>query len=144
MAGVLYLLLFVAPQVLVFLYLRERLPDPRRPAPARRVRLALATVFALANLPWFAVADRVMGGRFWGIGRIPYIAPFVAWQLLGWVFCLLIAAYVLAKAAVGVWGRWRSRSTDSAGALARRGAVTNAVGHVGRSGHRRPARKRAC
>jgi predicted MPP superfamily phosphohydrolase len=112
MAGILYLLLFVAPQILIFLYLRERLPDPRRPGQARRVRLALAAAFVLANLPWLAVAGRVMGGRFWGIGRIPYIAPFVAWQLLGWVFCGLVGAYVIGKGVVGVWGRgtrrWRA------------------------------------
>ena len=109
MAGVLYLLLFIAPQILVFLYLRERLPDPRRPGHARRVRIALATLFVLANLPWFAVADRVLGGRFWGIGRIPYIAPFVAWQLLGWVFCFLVAVYAGGRA-VGRTGAWLRRA----------------------------------
>ena len=105
MTGVLYLLLFIAPQILVFLYLRERLPDPRRPGHARRVRLALTAIFIVANLPWLAVAERVMGLRFWGIGRIPYIAPFVAWQLLGWVFCALVAIYLLGTAAVRL-GRW--------------------------------------
>lgn len=103
----LYLVLFLAPQVLVFLYLRERLSDPTRPRSARIVRRALAAVFLIANLPWIAVADRVLVGRFWSIGRIPYIAPFVAWQAMGWVLCALIALYVLGKGVVGTWGRGR-------------------------------------
>ncbi|HXF94618.1 MAG TPA: metallophosphoesterase [Gemmatimonadales bacterium] len=109
MRGLAYLLLFLAPQILVFLYLRERLPDDRRPRQARAVRMGLAVVFLVANLPWLLVAERVLVGRFWSIGRIPYIAPFVAWQMLGWVFCALVAIYVLLKA-VGRYGagavRW--------------------------------------
>ena len=104
----LYLFLFLVPQVLIFLYLWQRLPDPARPRHARAVRIGLAVVFGIANLPWIAVAGRVVAGRFWGIGRIPYIAPFVAWQFLGWVFCALIALYVVAKALRGAWNVVRS------------------------------------
>jgi len=35
----------LAPQVLIYLYLRERLPDPTRPPQAHRVRVALTAVF---------------------------------------------------------------------------------------------------
>ena len=35
-----YLLLFMAPQVLIYLYLNERLPDPTKPRQARLVRAA--------------------------------------------------------------------------------------------------------
>src|SRR5207249_884090 len=47
MVAVIYLLLFIAPQVLIYLYLRERLPDPSRPRQARVVRWALASLFAV-------------------------------------------------------------------------------------------------
>src|SRR5881409_3031810 len=46
-----YLLLFVSPQVLLYLYLRERLPDPTRPERARLVRTALAAVFTSLTCP---------------------------------------------------------------------------------------------
>ncbi|MGH7700010.1 MAG: metallophosphoesterase [Gemmatimonadales bacterium] len=117
MAGFLYLALFLAPQVLIYLYLRQRLPDPARPRQARTVRLVLAAVFLVANLPWLAVADRVMGGRFWGIGRIPYIAPFVAWQFLGWVFCALVAVYIVGRAGgrLGGWLLRRAADRPTAG-----------------------------
>src|SRR2546427_3907 len=58
-----YLLLFVSPQLLLYLYLRERLPDPTRPERARRARIGLATTFAVFNLPWVLVAGRRAGGR---------------------------------------------------------------------------------
>lgn len=95
--ALIYLLLFISPQVLLYLYLRARLPDPARPRSARRVRIALATLFAVFNLPWLLVASRVLFGSVWGIGRIPWIAPFIAWQGLGWVFGALVSAYVLGK-----------------------------------------------
>src|SRR5256885_1880304 len=95
-----YLLLFVSPQLLLFLYLRERLPDPTRPERARRVRLGLATIFALFNLPWVLVAGRALSGSMWGVGRIPYLGPWIAWQLLGWIFAVLVAAYVIVKLVV--------------------------------------------
>src|SRR5438876_1769848 len=84
-----YLLLFVAPQILIYLYLRERLPDPARPRRARLGRAALAAVFAVFNVPWIFVARRVLFGSVWGVGRIPYLGPWIAWQLLGWIFCAI-------------------------------------------------------
>src|SRR6266704_5529963 len=62
-----YLLLFVAPQALLYLYLRSRLPDPSRPRRARAVRIALAVVFAAFNLPWVLVAQRALFGSMWSI-----------------------------------------------------------------------------
>ena len=96
--AIIYLLLFMAPQALVYLYLRERLPNPTNPARARLVRRALAIVFTLGNLPWLVVAFRLFFGSVWGLGRIPFIGPFMAWQFLGWVYCMLVAVYVLLKA----------------------------------------------
>jgi hypothetical protein len=90
--ALIYLLLFASPQLLLYLYLRERLPI--------RVRRPLAIVFALFNIPWLIVAVRMFSGSLWGISRLPYIAPWIAWQLLGWIFCALVAVYVLGKA---VW-----------------------------------------
>jgi len=98
-----YLLLFLAPQVLIYLYLRERLPDPTRPPQAHRVRVALAAVFILFNLPWLVVGQRVVfGGSMWGVGRIPFTGPWIAWQLLGWIYCALVTVYLLVKGVV--WG----------------------------------------
>jgi hypothetical protein len=97
MIAVIYLLLFIAPQVLIYLYLRERLPDPRRPHAARVVRWSLAALFTLFNLPWVIVAVRMFSGSLWGVGRVPYIAPWIAWQMMGWVFCALVAVYVAGK-----------------------------------------------
>jgi predicted MPP superfamily phosphohydrolase len=42
----------------------------------------------------------MFSGSLWGISRLPYIAPFIAWQFLGWVFCGLVGLYLLGK---GVW-----------------------------------------
>src|SRR5207244_9029166 len=84
-----YLSLFAAPQLLLYLYLRERLP-----LSARRW---LTLVFVVFNIPWGIVAVRMFSGSLWGISRVPYIAPWIAWQLLGWVFCGLVALYILAK-----------------------------------------------
>src|SRR5438270_788208 len=95
-----YLLLFVSPQLLLYLYLRERLPDPTRPERARRVRIGLATTFAIFNLPWVLVAGRALSGSMWGVGRIPYLGPWIAWQLLGWIFGVLVAVYVIVKLVV--------------------------------------------
>ncbi len=96
-----YLLLFLAPQVLIYLYLRERLPDPARPARARFVQRALAVVFITLNIPWLVVGARVLfGGNVWSIGRIPFTGPWIAWQLLGWIYCALVTVYLIAK---GVW-----------------------------------------
>jgi hypothetical protein len=109
MMAVIYLLLFIAPQVLIYLYLRERLPDPTRPRQARLVRWGLAAVFIAFNFPWIFVARRVLFGSVWGIGRIPYIAPWIAWQMMGWVFCGLVTVYVTAKGVRGAWGVVRRR-----------------------------------
>jgi predicted MPP superfamily phosphohydrolase len=86
-----YLLLFASPQLLLYLYLRERLP-----LSARRWLVLVFTVF---NIPWLIVAGRMFSGSLWGISRIPYIAPFIAWQFLGWIFFGLVAVYVISKAA---------------------------------------------
>jgi len=98
--ALIYLLLFVSPQVLLYGYLRERLPDPARPGRARLVRAGLAAVFTVFNFPWLFVARRVLLGSVWGMGRIPYLGPWIAWQMLGWIFFGLVAVYVIAKAVV--------------------------------------------
>ena len=98
--ALIYLLLFASPQLLLFLYLRERLP-----LSARRW---LAVAFTVFNIPWVIVAVRMFSGSLWGISRIPYIAPFIAWQFLGWIFCGLVALYILAKA-VQRFGGWAVR-----------------------------------
>jgi len=96
-----YLLLFMAPQVLIYLYLRERLPDPTRPRQAHRVRVVLASVFIVFNLPWLVVGQRVLfGGSMWGVSRIPFTGPWIAWQLLGWIYCALVSAYIVGRAVV--------------------------------------------
>src|SRR2546422_1002916 len=96
-----YLLLFMAPQGLIYVYLRERLPDPTRPRQAHLVRVALAGVFIAFNLPWLVVGQRVLfGGGMWGVGRIPFTGPWIAWQLLGWIYCALVTVYLFGK---GVW-----------------------------------------
>ncbi len=87
--ALIYLLLFASPQLLLYLYLRERLP-----LSARRW---LTLVFIIFNVPWGIVAVRMFSGSLWGISRVPYIAPWIAWQLLGWIFCGLVALYILAK-----------------------------------------------
>jgi predicted MPP superfamily phosphohydrolase len=89
---VIYLLLFASPQLLVYLYLRERLP-----LSARRW---LTLIFVVFNIPWAIVAVRMFSGSLWGISRVPYIAPWIAWQFLGWIFCGLVALYLLGK---GLW-----------------------------------------
>jgi len=85
-----YLLLFASPQLLLYLYLRERLP-----LSARRW---LTLVFVVFNIPWGIVAVHMFSGSLWGISRVPYIAPWIAWQLLGWIFCGLVALYIILKA----------------------------------------------
>ena len=104
-----YLLLFMAPQALIYLYLRERLPDAAPPREAHLVRAALAIVFALFNFPWLFVAHRVLFGTVWGISRIPFTAPWIAWQLLGWVFCGLVVLYVAVKGILWLVGKVEQR-----------------------------------
>ena len=118
-----YLLLFLAPQVLIYVYLRERLPDPTRPRQAHRVRVALATLFIVFNLPWLVVGQRVLfGGSMWGVGRIPFTGPWIAWQLLGWVFCALVALSLLGK---GGW--WLATRLRGAWFVVRGGAEVGAA-----------------
>jgi uncharacterized protein len=132
--ALIYLLLFAAPQVLLYLYLRERLP-----LSARRW---LTLVFVIFNIPWGIVAVRMFSGSLWGISRVPYIAPWIAWQFLGWIFCGLVALYVLTKAVwrFGGWavGKWRRSPTaeppNRSTALSRREFLvraTYAYGAVG-------------
>jgi predicted MPP superfamily phosphohydrolase len=122
-----YLLLFVAPQVLIYLYLHERLPDPTQPRQAHRVRVALATVFIVFNLPWLVVGQRVLfGGSMWGVGRIPFTGPWIAWQLLGWIYCALVTVYLFGKMLWWLGAKLRGKrgagpSAAENGALAQRG-----------------------
>jgi predicted MPP superfamily phosphohydrolase len=95
--ALIYLLLFASPQLLVYLYLRERLP--------LTARGRLTIVFGVFNIPWLIVGVRMFSGSLWGISRVPYIAPWIAWQMLGWIFCGLVAVYILGKA-VGRLGGW--------------------------------------
>jgi predicted MPP superfamily phosphohydrolase len=95
--ALIYLLLFASPQVLLYLYLRERLP-----LSARRW---LTLIFVVFNIPWLIVGVRMFSGSLWGISRVPYIAPWIAWQLLGWIFCGLVALYLLGKGVVWLVGR---------------------------------------
>jgi hypothetical protein len=116
---VIYLLLFLAPQVLIYLYLRERLPDPTQPRRARSVRWGLAAVFVVFNIPWIFVARRVLFGTVWGTGGIPYLGPWIAWQMMGWVFCGIVTLYVLGKFVV-----WGSGELGAVLSRARRGLVS--------------------
>jgi len=111
--ALIYLLLFVAPQVLVYGYLRERLPDPTRPGRARFVRVGLAVVFIAFNFPWLFVARRVLFGSVWGMGRVPYLGPWLAWQMLGWIFAGLVAVYIVGKSLV-----WLTRQVRGAWSVA--------------------------
>lgn len=94
--------------MLLYLYLRQRLP-----LSARRW---LALVFTVFNIPWVIVAVRMFSGSLWGISRIPYIAPFIAWQFLGWIFCGLVAVYILTKAfaRLGGWAVRKLRAAPTA------------------------------
>ena len=96
-----YLLLFIAPQVLLYLYLRDRLPDATNPRRARLVRGGLAAVFTLFNFPWLFVARRVLFGTVWGTGQIPYLGPWIAWQIMGWGMFGAVTLYALGWAIYG-------------------------------------------
>ena len=95
--ALIYLLVFIAPQAVLYVYLRDRLPDLTRPRQARIVRWSLVLLFAFFNFPWIFVARRVLFGSVWSRGWIPYIGPWVAWQMLGWIFLGLVAIYVVFK-----------------------------------------------
>jgi len=62
------------------------------------VRWALAALFAVFNFPWVIVVLRMFSGSLWGIGRISYIAPWIAWQIMGGVSAALSVSTCLAKA----------------------------------------------
>jgi hypothetical protein len=118
--ALIYLLVFIAPQVILYLYLRDRLPDPARPRQARRMRGILALLFAFFNFPWIFLARRVLFGSVWSKGWIPYIGPWVAWQMLGWVFLGLVAIYVVFKGVVLCAGRLRKRERHPGTGITRR------------------------
>jgi len=105
--ALIYLLLFIAPQALLYVYLRGRLPNPDRPRQARWVRAGLIVLFTFFNLPWIFVARRVLFASVWSRGWIPYVGPWVAWQMLSWVLLALISGYVLVKWAKRGLGRLR-------------------------------------
>ncbi len=115
--AIIYLLLFAAPQALIYLYLRERLPDPTRPRQARLVRWGLAAVFGVMNLPWLSIAGRMLSGSLWSVGRVPWIGPWVAWQMMGWVFCAVVAIYIIGRAVGWMGGRLFPRASDRASAV---------------------------
>jgi len=131
--ALIYLLLVFAPQVLIYLYLRDRLPDPTRPRRAHAVRAALAAVFTIFNFPWIFVARRVLFGTVWGVGRIPYLGPWIAWQMLGWVFCGLVTVYLIMKGMWWLGQRVRGHApdqpltTDHAPSLSRRQFLARAT-----------------
>ena len=113
--AIIYLVLFLTPQALLFRYLWVRLPDPERPARARLVRTALTLVFAVFNFPWVFLARRVLLGSVWSGGTIPMLAPWLAWQLLGWMFGALVSLYIGAKAVVWLARRLRGRASAGNG-----------------------------
>lgn len=114
--ALIYLLVFIAPQAVLYVYLRDRLPDLTRPRQARLVRWSLNLLFAFFNLPWIFVARRVLFGSVWSKGWIPYIGPWVAWQMLGWVFLGLVAIYLAFKGlALCAQGLRRSERPPAAG-----------------------------
>jgi len=73
------------------------------------VRGALAAVFAVFNFPWIFVASRVLFGSVWGTGTIPYLGPWIAWQLMGWGLFGLVALYVIGWVVYGFVIRMRRR-----------------------------------
>lgn len=94
----------MTPQVVLFRYLWERLPAVAAPARARWIKAGLVVTFTFFDLPWIFVARRVLFGTVWGEGGIPLLAPWVAWQLLGWIYGGLVAVYILGKWGRGLWG----------------------------------------
>src|SRR5579864_6630729 len=130
--ALIYLVLFIAPQAVLYLYLRDRLPDPARPRQALWVRRALVLLFAFFNFPWVFVARRVLFGSVWSKGWIPYIGPWVAWQMLGWIFLGLVAVYVLFKGVVLCAGKLRqSESRTSTGITRRQFLIRGTYAYAG-------------
>jgi len=104
-----YLLIFMAPQVLLYLYLNERLPDPTRPRQARVARLVLTAVFAVLNFPWLFVAHRLLFDSIWGVSWIPFTGPWIAWQLMGWGLGALVTLYLAVKGVLWLVGKVEQR-----------------------------------
>ncbi|HET9706881.1 MAG TPA: hypothetical protein VFP39_01120, partial [Gemmatimonadales bacterium] len=96
--AVIYLVFLVTPQVLLFRYLWVRLPDPASVTQTRLVRLGLSLIFAVFDFPWVFVARRVLFGSVWSGGSVPMLAPWLAWQLLGWMFGAAVSLYIGGKA----------------------------------------------
>src|SRR2546425_12867034 len=48
----------------------------------------------------------------WGVGRIPYLGPWIAWQILGWIFCALVAVYIVGRTVLRAGVRLVRRPTD--------------------------------
>jgi len=109
--AVIYLVILVSPQVLLFRYLWVRLPDPQSITHTRLVRLGLSLVFAVFDFPWIFVARRVLFGSVWAGGGVPLMAPWLAWQLLGWLFGAAVSVYIGGKAVV--WTVRKLRGTES-------------------------------
>ncbi|HEX4560377.1 MAG TPA: metallophosphoesterase [Gemmatimonadales bacterium] len=105
--ALIYLLVFIAPQAILYVYLRDRLPDPTRPRQVRWVRWTLIALFSFFNFPWIFVVRRVLFDTVWSKGWIPYTGPWVAWQMLGWVFLGLVAIYVVFKGVETCWKKMR-------------------------------------
>jgi predicted MPP superfamily phosphohydrolase len=105
-----YLFLFMAPQVLLYRYLWERLPNPTRPRRARIARAALTVVFVVFNVPWIFVVHRVLYGTVWGISWIPFTGPWIAWQLLGWTFLAVVVLYLVLKGLLWLVGQIERRT----------------------------------
>ncbi len=99
----------MAPQVLLYLYLNERLPDPTRPRQARVARLVLTAVFAVLNFPWLFVAHRLLFDSIWGVSWIPFTGPWIAWQLMGWGLGALVTLYLAVKGVLWLVGKVEQR-----------------------------------
>src|SRR5207244_6285374 len=93
------------------------------------------------NLRWLVVGERVLfGGSMWGVGRIPLTGPWIAWQLLGWIYCALVTVYLFGK---GVW--WlvlRVRGAPYA-VVADASRNAAALGEQRRTAHRAPVLSRS-
>jgi len=81
---------------------------PHRPRQAHRVRVALAAVFIVFNLPWLVVASGCCSAAACGRGPNPAHGPWIAWQLLGWIYCALVTVYLPRQSTV-VAGRETAR-----------------------------------
>src|SRR5260370_3298605 len=67
-----YLLLFGAPQLLLWLYLRDRLPDPTRPRRGRVVRAPPTEAFLALHFPLPPVGPLLPPGTPWRLVRATF------------------------------------------------------------------------